>query len=56
MKKTYLTPVITPICIEAEALIAGANSLSVNNNPHDGINGDSNRRGYDAGDGDSWDE
>ena len=44
MKKTYIAPVSTPIHIEAEALIAGGDSIEVDNNPHNGVQGDSKRR------------
>lgn len=44
MKKTYITPKSNLIRIEVEALIAGSDSLGVDNNPHNGVQGDSNRR------------
>lgn len=50
MKKNYISPVGRIINVEAEALIAGAPSIPVDNNPKNNFEGDSHRRSFEAWD------
>lgn len=50
MKKNYISPVGRIINVEAEALIAGAPSLTVDNTARDNVSGDSDRRSFEAWD------